>query len=205
MTKTSQINYNGKIFPAESPVLTAQNRAFRYGDGLFETIRLVDGKIPLLALHFQRILRGLEHFKIDIPQNFTEAFLKKEILELAKKTGTDKNGRARLNLFRADGGLYGPDENKLNYLIDVKTIDTEAFVLNETGLKVDIYPDMEKHFSPVSAYKTNNALLYVLASIHKKEHELNDCLVMNSRSRIIESIDSNLFIDRRSPKVVWPA
>ena len=43
----NSICFNGKIFSANEPVLMADNRSFRYGDGLFETMKMINGKIIL--------------------------------------------------------------------------------------------------------------------------------------------------------------
>jgi len=54
------INFNGKIVPANQPIFTTQNRAFRYGDALFESIRMLDGQLPFLKYHYDRLRRGME-------------------------------------------------------------------------------------------------------------------------------------------------
>ena len=43
----SFVNYNGKWFQENEPLFTAANRGFKYGDGLFETMKAEDGKIAL--------------------------------------------------------------------------------------------------------------------------------------------------------------
>jgi len=45
------INFNGEILPADTRLLTIANRAFRYGDGLFESMRLMKGKLKFPELH----------------------------------------------------------------------------------------------------------------------------------------------------------
>ena len=58
----TKVNYNGLVYSSQkdlNTVLKPSNRSFKYGDGLFETIRVFEGKIPFLNLHFERLNRGM--------------------------------------------------------------------------------------------------------------------------------------------------
>src|SRR3546814_19715434 len=59
------INYNGNILDASEPIFTTENRAFRYGDGLFESIRMIRGELPLLEMHASRLRAGMKALKLD--------------------------------------------------------------------------------------------------------------------------------------------
>ena len=50
------INFNGAIIEADKAIISADNRGFRYGDGLFETIRVINGQVMLARYHFERSL-----------------------------------------------------------------------------------------------------------------------------------------------------
>ena len=63
---TTYINYNGNIIDAGQPLFTAANRAFRYGDALFETIRLMQGEILFFEKHLSRLSRSMELLKMNI-------------------------------------------------------------------------------------------------------------------------------------------
>ena len=58
LNNNMSINFNGKIFPSDQAIFDSQNRAFLYGDALFETIRMSEGKIPFLENHVNRLLQG---------------------------------------------------------------------------------------------------------------------------------------------------
>ena len=98
------LNYNGSLFPDNDPILNASNRAFRYGDGLFETMRVVNGKIPLFNYHFERLLRGMKALKINAPSYINVHYFKNEVLKTLDKnafrTGTFER------LARVGRGLY---------------------------------------------------------------------------------------------------
>ncbi|NJN77968.1 MAG: hypothetical protein HC803_06240 [Saprospiraceae bacterium] len=66
MTK-DRILYNGKLTRPEAVNLGIKNRGFRYGDGLFETMRMFDGKMPFLEIHLERLNSGIEMLEMELP------------------------------------------------------------------------------------------------------------------------------------------
>ena len=186
--------YNNKHYSLDEPVFKASNRSFRYGDGIFETIRLIRGRIHLFDYHIDRLFNGVDFLKIELPSNWTKEFFRRKIRELLEKNGEKRNGKIRLSIFRADGGYYTPKSSKGNYLIEFEEYNSDYFILNKKGLKVEVFSEMEKACNLYSNFKTSNAMIYVLASIYKKEEGLDDCLIVNSQNRIAEGISSNIFI-----------
>ena len=188
------INYNGKLISANAPVFAVDNRAFRYGDGLFESIRIINGAMPLFHYHYPRLVHACEMLKLQLDKKFNATYFKTQILKAAKAKGLEENSRARLSIFRTAGGYYLPKSSKAEYVIEIRPLTEQGFELNHRGFKIDLYVEVEKPVSKLSSFKTCNALIYVLAALHRKEHGLDDCMLVNWKSRIIESIDSNIFI-----------
>ena len=187
------VSLNGNLFDADRPYLDGTNRSFKFGDGLFETIRIVEGKPFNLDSHYKRIVEGLDLLKISMP-DFSVAYLKEQIKELAENNSVKKGGRARLSIFRQGTGAYAPVSMVGDYLLEVEPIDFNYFTLNEGGLSVDVYDDVHKPINSLSPFKTSNALFYIMASISAKEKGLDDVLLLNENKAIIESTASNLFI-----------
>jgi len=188
------VNNNGTILPADAPSIVAGSRAFLYGDGLFESIRIVHGMPINLQAHMQRLVKGAELLKIRIPSFFTEDFIKEQIVGLLLKCQINAGGKCRLSLDRIHGGTYRPDSNDAMYFIEVQPIDENDFLLNYKGLEVDIYRDIKIYPSLLSPYKTKNGLTKVLAAISAQELNLDDFILQNDRGNLIESTNSNLFI-----------
>ncbi len=203
-SKPKYLLYNNKFHPLDEPIFKVSNRSFRYGDGIFESIRVIKGQIHLIDYHLDRLLDGVEFLKIELPNNWTKAFFKKKIWELMEKNGEDRNGKIRLSIFRSDGGLYTPKTSKGNYLIEFEEYNADQFILNKKGLKVEVFSEMEKACNLYSNFKSSNALIYVLASIYKKEEGLDDCLLVNSQNRIAEGISSNVFMVKDGQIVTPP-
>lgn len=187
------ISFNGKITVADQPVLLASNRGYRYGDGLFETMKLDRGVILLEELHFQRLLMGLKLLKFELPGLFSRTKLVSAIQELAMKNGVNELGRVRLSVFRGNGGLYDADRT-VQFLIECWPLSDSFSRLNENGLEIGIYPDARKQVDLFSGLKSANFLPYTMASIYAKENKLNDCLLLNQEGHIADSTIANLFI-----------
>jgi branched-chain amino acid aminotransferase len=101
------INFNDEIVPADSLLLKVSNRAFKYGDGLFESMRLMKGQLKFADLHADRLQRGMKALKIDGYSQMDAWFLKEKAEELATRNKI-KHGRLRLTVYRDAEGLYGP-------------------------------------------------------------------------------------------------
>jgi len=66
--------------------------------------------------------------------------------------------------------------------------------LNEKGIKIDLYEDIKKDINPISAFKTKNGLIYIMAKIKAQELGLDDLLIQNNKMGIIEGGSANLFV-----------
>jgi branched-chain amino acid aminotransferase len=145
-----QINHNGQVLPADTPIFTASNRSFRYGDGLFESIRVFDGRLPFFDYHWQRLSAGLACLGMVGPALYSPDFF---INEIAKLTNGQGHWRIRLTVWRSGGGLYLPETNLPEFLIeavplgaksggDLKSppdLDCSRFQLNTVGLRIGVW------------------------------------------------------------------
>ena len=174
------------------PALNVTNRGFRYGDALFETMKVVNGKILLAQYHFERLFAGLNLIKIGIPNSFSQEKITSEVTRLCKRNNCEELARIRLTVFRSDGDLYESD-NFLQYLIECWPLSDSVNQLNDNGLIIDIFPDARKSCDKFSNLKSANYLLYVMAALYTKENKLNDCLLLNVHERICDASIANVF------------
>lgn len=188
--------YNGEYFDADKPILTVKNRAFKYGDSLFETMYATGGKIPLFYYHIDRLIKSMKILKMEIPAKFTSDTigLNEEIVRLITKNRFFYGARVRFSVFRNDGGLYTPENNEVSYIIEVSPLKNTKFELNQIGLKIDVFEQYKKQLNKLSNLKTSNSILYILASLHRKSYFFDDMLLLNENNYLIEAISSNLFI-----------
>ena len=184
------INYNGDIYEEGRPVLTTTDHSYRYGDGLFETMKMAKGDLLFKDLHFERLYSGLKILKFNIPSFFMKQSIEQQIRELCKKNDCEDLARIRLSVSRGNGGLYDCD-NKLSYLIECWPL--EQYGPNENGLLIDIFPDARKSIDAFSNLKSANYLPCVMAAVWAKENKLNDALILNQHNRICDATIANVF------------
>lgn len=185
--------HNGQLFREGKAVISPDNRSFRYGDGLFETMRVINGNIILKQLHFERLLSGMKLLQFDIPDFFTAAHLEADILSLCKKNRIE-DAVIRLVVFRSDGGLYDLEDMRPNYIIQSIALQKMSLPReSEDGIVIDIYEEATKACNKFSAVKSNNFLPYLMAALHAKQKKLGDCLILNQYGRIADATIANVF------------
>ena len=101
------ICYNGEFLPADSPLFTAGNRGFRYGDGVFETAKVFGGKMLLSVLHFNRLFTSLQLLGIRPGPQCTPQLLEEKILQLCEMNNCAALARVRLAVYREEAGDGG--------------------------------------------------------------------------------------------------
>ena len=175
------------------PSLMADNRSYRYGDGLFETIKVVNKKISLESYHFERLFQSLVMMQFKIPALFTRDKIREEIVSLCEKNRYDALARVRFSVFRGNGGI-NESLDDLQYIIECWPLDSSFNYLNENGLVIDLCPDVRKSCDKFSTVKSANFLPYVMAAMHAKANQLNDSVVLNVHNRIADSSVANIFI-----------
>ena len=138
----SKICYNGQFIDKNQKVLSFNNRAFKYGDSFFETIKCVNGTPLFWEDHYFRIAGSFIVLKMSIPDSFNLDYFKdliEELLEFNKLTNC--HSRVRISFFRSEGGYYLPHTNSLGFIIDTVILDTHNYELNETGLVLGFYKE----------------------------------------------------------------
>ena len=198
------INYNGDILPGNQPVLSIDNRAFRYGDGLFESMRYLNGKLRYAELHAERLQRGMQALKLEGYSKVNASFLIKKVEELISRNSYGRNARVRITVFRDSEGLYSPSGNQFGYAIEMTRTDESSYILPAKGLIVDVFDEVTKPVNSLSIHKTCNSLVYVMAGIYRKENSLDEVFVLNSNGFLCEAMSSNVFVVFKK-KIYTPA
>jgi aminodeoxychorismate lyase len=186
--------YNGEMIASGKPVITADNRSFRFGDGFFETMKMIDGNIVLSDYHFQRMFSSLQLFKFQTPDEFTIEHLTEAIKKIAAKNEQTKLARIRLTIFRGDGGLYDVADNFPNYIIQTWKADKPSLSFNKEGLITGVYAGARKTCDAFSHIKTNNYLPYLMGALWAKENKLDDAVILNNYNRVSDATIANIFL-----------
>jgi len=183
------VNYNGDLVAFDDVIITPNNRAYKYGDSVFETIKIINGKLVFWEDHYFRLMASMRMLRMRIPMNFTLEFLEEEILKIVS-IKSENNLRVRLCITRKDGGFYTPTTNEIDYLIE----SSEIKFITKDKYTLDLFKDFYIYSGYLSTIKTNNKLINTLASIFAKENELDNCLLLNERKGIVEATNASLFL-----------
>jgi branched-chain amino acid aminotransferase len=183
---------NGQFVPEERAVVSVFDRGFLYGDGLFETMRVFNGKPFRWQQHLERLQRGSDFLNIKLPHS-TEA-LRGFVSELIAK---NKMPDALLRLTLSRGvGVRGYSPKGANS----PTIVMSLHPAPASGLK-DSIPRWNLITSsrrlptnePLAQFKTCNKLAQILARAEADAADADEALLLNTDGYVVEGASSNLF------------
>ena len=187
------INFNGTIVSEDANILT-QNRAFLYGDAVFETVKIINNKILFLEDHYFRLMSSMRVVRMEIPMNFTMEYLEEQILSLVAKNQVLNSSRARITVYRNDGGYYLPQNNSVSFLIHSIALENTLYSIEKKQYEVDLYKDFYITKQLLSSIKTTNKIINITGSIFANENGLDNCLLLNDSKNVVEALQGNLFM-----------
>jgi branched-chain amino acid aminotransferase len=187
------INFNGEIQDSDLQV-TVSNRSFLYGDGVFETLKIVNNKILFFEDHYFRLMASMRIVRMEIPMSFTMEYLEEQILKLVDVLNIKDSARVRFTVFRNEGGFYLPTDNSISFLIQATKLENKNYKILKSQFEVDLYKDFIVPKQLLSTLKTANKITHVTASIFAKENQLDSSLLINETKNVIEAANGNLFM-----------
>lgn len=190
---------NGEFVPEERAVVSVFDRSFLYGDGLFETMRVFNGRPFRWGQHMDRLQRGADFLKIKLP--FTPGALAGFVAELIAK---NKMPDALLRLTLSRGvGIRGYSPKGANNPTIVMTLHafparTSAGAGGEPGEKPPRWKLItSSHRLPaneaLAQFKTCNKLAQILARAEADAAGADEALLLNTDGHVVEGASSNLF------------
>ncbi|TVZ28553.1 branched-chain amino acid aminotransferase [Gillisia sp. Hel_I_86] len=189
------ININGNLVEDKNATISVFNRGLAYGDSVFETLRVINGKIIFWEDHYFRLMSSMRIMRMEIPANFSPEFLEEEILLLLKANGLiDSPARIRFTVFRKHGGYYRPNTLDIEYIITSETLSDPFYLLNEGPYEVELFKDYYVTSGLLSTIKSNNRAINVLGSIFAKENDYQNCLLINENKQVVEALNGNIFL-----------
>lgn len=186
------INSNGNNSTALNSL--SQNRGFLYGDAVFETVKIVNSKILFLEDHYFRLMASMRILRMEIPMDFTMEFFEEQVLTTVTNNGFAQSSRARITVYRNDGGFYLPTTNTISFLIHASPLDNKDYLLESRPCEVDLYKDFYISKQLLSTLKTTNKVLHVTASIYADENDLDNCILLNESKNVVEVLQGNIFM-----------
>ena len=187
------INFNGTLLSQDANILT-QNRAFLYGDGVFETVKIINNKILFLEDHYFRLMSSMRVVRMEIPMNFTMEYFEEQILSVVSANSLSASSRARITVYRNDGGYYLPLNNTVSFLIHAVLIQNTSYSIEKQHYEVDLYKDFYVTKQLLSSIKTTNKIINITGSVFANENGLDNCLLLNDSKNVVEALQGNIFM-----------
>lgn len=189
------VNFNGELLSDNSNFLSESNRALKYGDAVFETIRVVNKQLLFWEDHYLRLMASMRILRMDIPMEFTMEFLEDLILKTIDANGLAlKTVRVRFTVFRNDGGFYTPKTLSVSYIIEASSLTNNFYSLSPEPFEVELFKDHWVNTGILSTLKSANKMVNVLAGIYAKENDYNNCFLLNHNKNVVEAINGNIFV-----------
>lgn len=187
------INYNGTIV-TQSTIALHENRGFLYGDAIFETLKVLDGKVLFLEDHYFRLMASMRIVRMEIPMSFTMEYMEEQVLLLTGILPAAPSYRARLSFFRKPGGFYLPVDNNVEFIITAAPLAEPLYSFDEAPYEVDLFRDFYVTRQLLSTLKSTNKMVHITGSIYADENGLDNCLLLNDEKNVAEALQGNLFM-----------
>lgn len=186
--------FNDKQFRLSEKSISIESRGVRYGEGVFETMKLVNNSILLYDFHMERFFQGMDLLKMKPPPFFTPQKIQKLINDLCRKNNCTDLARIRLSCIGNNGGVWDKQDQFADIIIQSWQLPEHYNEFNINGLVVDVCDEVRKSTDLLSNLKSNNYLPYLFAANKGKELKVNDMIVLNHFDHIVDSTIANVFI-----------
>ena len=187
------INFNGTLV-TESTISIHENRAFLYGDSIFETLRVLDGKVLFLEDHYFRLMASLRIVRMEIPMNFTMEYMEEQVMLLVDSLPAAPSYRARISVYRKPGGYYLPTNNDVEFIVTASPLTEPLYSYTEGKYEVDLFRDFYVTKQLLSTLKSTNKMVQITGSVFAHENALENCLLLNDEKNVVEALQGNLFM-----------
>jgi branched-chain amino acid aminotransferase len=199
MNRPSFVWINGTLEPAERALLTVTDRGFQLGDGIFETMRVVGGRVLELPLHASRLQASAAVMAMPLPDDL-ERRLGQAITDLCRANrldGSDIQVAVRVTVSRGavDGrGLRPPDDVRPNLVVQAWRVDPQPPELLSRGVHLVISGVRRDPASPLARVKTTSRAEFVYAQIEAHQRDADDALFLTTDGHLAEATSASLFL-----------
>ncbi|HWY88149.1 MAG TPA: branched-chain-amino-acid transaminase [Gemmataceae bacterium] len=193
---TPKVYVNGKLFDKPDAKISVYDHGLLYGDGVFEGIRIYEGRIFRLKEHVDRLFESARAIKLEIPLSHAQMM---EAIQATVSANNKRNGYIRPIITRGAGYL-GLDPRKTSdpqIIIIVDDISLYPPEFYENGLEIATVSTIRNHPAAVSPrIKSLNYLNNILAKIEGVISGCQESLMLNHLGEIAECSGDNIFLVR---------
>ncbi len=201
---------DGRLVPSGTPVLPVSDRAFQVGDGVFETIRVCEGRILEQSLHVARLAASAAALEIPLPDDL-ESTLREAIAELLAADalvapGLEVSVRVTVSRGSVEGRSLLPPRNvRPAIVVQAWPVSPPSPELLARGLHLAISRIRRDPHSPLAAVKTTSRAEFVHARLEARRVDADDALFLTTDGHLAEATSASLFLVRRGAELLTPA
>ena len=193
---------DGELHPATERHLSAFDRGFQLGDGIFETLRARAGRPTELPEHLARLHRSAEGLDIGLPSDIDGSIADGIAALLAADglAGFDGDASIRITVSRGayrTRGVLPPDE------VVAATVVIQAWPVAavpdshlERGLHLVASAVRRDPQNPLATLKTTSRAEYVYARLEARRAGADDALFLTVDDHLSEGTSANIFLVR---------
>ena len=194
---------DGDFIRREDASLMLSNRSLNYGDGLFESIRIVNGKPLFFNDHWERLKHGMGLCGL-ATERLSASEIRNIAAELIEKNKV-KGGRLRLLIYRDAEGFYRPETDEVKCFMSTNETEHDCFVWNNKGLQTGLYTAIKKPHNLLAEIKSTSALMYVLAARDARESGWDEIFLLNESGMLCEGSSTSVFLVDENQNIHTPA
>ena len=199
MNQSSAVWINGRLEPADGSLLTVTDRGFQVGDGIFETMRVVGGRVLELPTHASRLQASAAVLAMPLPDDL-ERCLRQAIADLCRANGLDgADTQVAVRVTVSRGAVEGrallpPDDVRPNMVVQAWRVDPPSPELLSRGLCLAISQVRRDPASPLAKVKTTSRAEFVYAQLEAHQRGADDALFVTTDGNLAEATSASLFL-----------
>ena len=193
---------DGELLPASGRHLSAFDRGFQLGDGIFETLRASGGRPTELSEHLARLHRSAAGLDIDLPVDVDDRLATgiDALLAADGLDGPDGDASIRITVSRGafrTRGVLPPDEvAHATLVIQAWPVVPAPETHLERGLHLIASAVRRDPQNPLATLKTTSRAEYVYARLEARRAGADDALFLTVDDHLSEGTSANLFLVR---------
>ena len=190
----SKVYINGKLYDKADAKISVYDHGLLYGDGVFEGIRIYDGKVFRLKDHVDRLFESARAIKLEIPLSREQMM---RAIQDTVSANEKRNGYIRPIVTRGAGTL-GLDPRRTSdpqVIIIVDDISLYPPELYEHGLEIATVATIRNHPAALNPrIKSLNYLNNIMAKLEGIQQGCLESLMLNHKGEIAECSGDNIFL-----------
>lgn len=187
------IYINGEIIESSDLIFSPLSSGTAHGWGVFETIKLVEGKPAFLWEHFSRLQKSCRMAGIPLKEDFDSI---KQSCEIVLRTNGIFRGFLKIMCLKRNG-----ENSDLVISVGEKTYGEDAY---NRGLKLCYAGVLKNENSDLTYIKSTNYMENMLQIARAREKGYDEPIFINSRGELSEGAVSNIFLVKGT-KIFTPA